>query len=98
MQAKVKTAGSQSLVVTANRLGDGRVVWLAEDGAWREDARAARVFVGAEAEQGLAAGAAAEQARAVVGAYAVTVAATPRGPWPTSMRERIRAAGPSVAA
>jgi Protein of unknown function (DUF2849) len=98
MQAKVKAGTSQPLVVTANRLLDGRVVWLADGETWTEQPRAARVFVGAEAEAGLAAGAAAEQRQEVVGAYAVVVTRTPDGPWPVGMREQIRAAGPSIQA
>jgi hypothetical protein len=40
MQATVKTKGTaQPLVVTANRLRDGRVVWLAEGGHWAEQPR-----------------------------------------------------------
>ena len=45
MQAKVKAKGAaQPLVVTANRLRDGRVVWLAEGGRWSERVAEARVF------------------------------------------------------
>lgn len=98
MQAKVKAGTSQPLVVTANRLRDGRVVWLADGGAWTENPRSAQVFVGAAVDAGLAVGAKAEQAQDVVGAYAVAVAGNPDGPWPLSMREQIRAAGPSIQA
>ena len=52
MQAKVKAGASQSLVVTANRLRDGRVVWLAGGTVWREDVRAAEVFGGPAVEVG----------------------------------------------
>jgi hypothetical protein len=98
MQAKVKAGASQSLVVTANRLRDGRVVWLAGGTVWREDVRAAEVFGGPAVEVGLAEGGAAETRREVVGAYAVAVTLTADGPWPLSMRERIRAEGPSIPA
>ena len=49
-------------------------------------------------EAGLAEGVAAETRRDVVGAYAVLVTPTPDGPWPQSVRERIRADGPSIQA
>jgi hypothetical protein len=98
MQAKVKIGAAQSLVVTANRLHDGQVVWLAAGGGWSEDARAAAVFAGGAVAAGLAEGAAAEARQQVVGAYAVEVAAGAGGAWPLSMRERIRAAGPSIPA
>jgi hypothetical protein len=94
----VKAGASQPLVVTANRLRDGRVVWLAEGNVWTENPQSAQVFVGPAVDAGLAAGAEAEHQQGVVGAYAVVVARTPDGPWPLSMRERIRAAGPSIQA
>lgn len=96
MQAKVKSRGTQALVVTANRLRDGRVVWLAADGEWAESVCAAEVFVGEAVATGLAAAARSEARQDVVGAYEVEVATTPSGPEPLRMRERVRVFGPSV--
>jgi hypothetical protein len=99
MQAKVKTKGSaQPLVVTANRLRDGRVVWLAEGGSWSEHVGEAEVFAGEAVEAGLAVGAQAERQQLVVGPYAAEVTVGAHGPVPLRAREKFRADGPSVAA
>ncbi len=80
MQAKVKAKGSaQPLVVSASRLRDGRVVWLAADGRWVEPLRDAAVYLGEQVNAGLAAGEADERRQLVVGAYAVEVVETPDG-------------------
>ncbi len=99
MQAKVKTKGTaQPLVVTANRLRDGRVVWLAAGGRWAERVADAEVFAGEAVEGGLAAAAESERQQAVVGAYAAEVAVGAAGPVPLRAREKFRADGPSVGA
>ncbi len=97
MQAKVKTKGSaQPLVVTANRLRDGRVVWLAAGGQWAEQVAQARVFRGEEGESGLAEGLEAERMQLIVGPYLAEVSLGADGPVPLRARERFRAGGPSV--
>jgi len=97
MQAKVKTKGAaQPLVVTANRLRDGRVVWLAEGGRWAEHVADAKIFLGEAAEAGLAEAAVAEQAQFIVAPYAAEVVVGASGPVPLRARERFRADGPSV--
>ncbi len=94
MQAKVRTKGTaQPLVVTANRLRDGRVVWLAEGGRWAEHLAEARVFLGEASDAGLAEADAAERAQLIVGPYLVEVGADTV---PLRARERLRAAGPSI--
>jgi hypothetical protein len=98
MQAKVKVKKGQALVVTANRLRDGRVVWLGADGIWAEGVRAAAVFAGENVAEGLARAQADEARQLVVTPYEVEVAETPDGPVPLRMRERLRVAGPSVLA
>jgi hypothetical protein len=99
MQANVKVKGTaQPLVVTANRLRDGRVVWLAADGRWMESLRDAAVYLGEQVNAGLAMGEADERRQIVVGAYAVEIVETPRGMMPLRMRERVRVEGPSVLA
>ena len=79
-------------VVTANRLRDGIVVYLASDGSWTEEIGRARI---AETEDDLAAleARAAEdvKARKVVAVYPMEVALTDGVPVATSVRERIRA-------
>ena len=97
MQATVKTKGTaQPLVVTANRLRDGRVVWLSQGGSWAERLAEAAVFAGEGVESGLAQGAEAERRQLVVGPYAVEVAVGASGPVPLRAREKFRARGPSV--
>jgi sulfite reductase (NADPH) hemoprotein beta-component len=96
MAAKL-TAPTHPVVVTANRLRDGRVVWLAPRATWSEDVRDAQLFSPADAEAGLAAGRFDEVRQLVVGAYATEAEETGHGPEPLLHRERIRAHGPSVA-
>jgi hypothetical protein len=96
MQVKVKVKTGQALVVTANRLRDGRVVWLGADGDWSEGVRSAAVFAGERVADGLARAQADEARQVVVGPYEVEVTETSDGPVPVRMRERLRVAGPSV--
>lgn len=83
-------------VFTANRLRDGRVVWLAEAGTWVESVAAAKTFPAETAEAGLAAAQAGERAQQVVGAYGIEVMLQAGQPVPVKFRERLRAQGPSV--
>lgn len=83
-------------VITANRLRDGAVVFLAADGAWRETIGDARIAAPADVP-GLLEQAANDAARNhIVGPYATGITPTPAGPVPQRQRERIRATGPSV--
>jgi hypothetical protein len=84
-------------VVTANRLGDGEVVYLSGVGvwsAWLEDAAAVETPGGEAALLSLAHRAV--EARLVVGRYRMTVTRVQGQPRATSQREIIRARGPSV--
>jgi hypothetical protein len=84
-------------VVTANRLSDGIVVYLAPDGGWAEFLADAAVFDDKPAvEAGLAAGQASVAANAVVDVFAFDVTLTPTGPEATHIRDRIRSLGPTV--
>ncbi len=80
-------------VVTANRLRDGIVVYLASDGSWTEEISRARL---AETEDEVAAleaqAAQAVKAREVVAVYPMDVALYDGAVDPLSVRERIRAA------
>jgi Protein of unknown function (DUF2849) len=83
-------------VLTANRLLDGEVVYLAADGAWVESLTAAAVLATkAEGEAALAAGLKAELNQEIVHAYLFDIVdgATRK---PIKQREIIRAAGPTV--
>ena len=79
-------------VVTANRLTDGIVVYLAPDGSWTEQIDRARI---AETEDEVAAlearAAESVKAREVVAVYPMDVALNDGAVDPLSVRERIRA-------
>lgn len=84
-------------VVTGNRLHDGAVIFLGEDGGWTsriEDARVATTEEDAKTLEDLAK--AAVTARQVVGPYLIAVVADAGGVKPVRYRERLRAYGPSV--
>ncbi len=84
-------------IVTANRLGDGVVVYLADGGAWSERVEEARVARDDEEGAALLAFAESpEQEIVVVGPYLVEVAAENGAPRPVSNREVIRSRGPTV--
>jgi uncharacterized protein with PhoU and TrkA domain len=82
-------------IVTANRLTDGRVVFRDAAGRWREAFTAAAVLDAAAAAEAVAESARDVAARLIVAPYAVDVVATAAGLAPTSMREKIRAGGPT---
>ena len=99
MSSPAKPRPAQAPVtVTANGLGDGRVVWLTAGDRWSERIAEACVFAPEQAEVALALGQAAERARLVVGAYLVEVEPSAGAPEPLKFRERLRVRGPSVAA
>ena len=80
-------------VVTANRLVDGIVVYLASDGSWTEDIARARFAETEEETKALEAQAAEDvKARKVVAVYPMEVALHDGAVDPLSVRERIRAA------
>jgi len=96
---KAAKAGPQK-AITANRLVDGLVVFLANEGAWTLDIATARVFdEGADLDAALAYGQAQHDARVIIEPYAIDVAPNDAGgPVPVRLRERIRAErGPTVA-
>ena len=84
-------------MVTANRLGDGLVVYLDRDGGWSEriaDGRVASDAAAAAALMTVAEGAAA--ACEVVEPYLIDVVDGDGSVRAASFRERIRAEGPTV--
>lgn len=85
-----------SSVITANRLLDGRIVWLGEDGTWQPLIRNARIYSNADIEDALKVQADRAQRDELVGVYGVQVTRSPSGIVPVTSRERIRAVGPSV--
>lgn len=79
--------------VTANRLTDGLVVYLAPEACWTKDLAEAAIAETGDALQALEEAAALAVAeRAVVAPYPIPVAIENGTPVATSVRERIRAA------
>jgi Protein of unknown function (DUF2849) len=95
LEQKLKISGP--VVVTANRLGDGAVVYRTLGGAWSTELDEAAVVTAAPAATTLLAAAIADDISAV-GPYVAPVRQGPDGrPQPGNLRERIRVAGPTFA-
>ena len=83
------------VVITANRLRDGAVIYRTRQGNWATELNAALVVTDALEASALLAEAAAEGVL-VVGAYPAPVEITPGGDiLPGNLRERIRSSGPT---
>jgi Protein of unknown function (DUF2849) len=84
-------------IVTANRLTDGRVVYLAEGERWVEALRGSRIaHSDDEAKTLLAIGEDAAKQRHVVAPYLIDVVVEDGRVWPVRYREVLRAVGPST--
>jgi len=94
LQQKLKVTGP--VVVTANRLGDGAVVYRAADGGWTKDLAAAAVVTTTPAAIELLTAALADKLKAV-DAYVAPVELTSQRVLPGNLRERIRFNGPTIA-
>ena len=96
LQQKVKITGP--VVVTANRLGDGAVVYWTAEGQWSTRLDEAAVVTTAPAATELLVAAATDDT-AAVGAYVAPVRLASDGwPQPGNLRESIRSKGPTVGA
>lgn len=94
-QQKLKIAGP--VVVTANRLGDGAVVYLDPQGGWTTDLAAAAVTTKVDEARVLLTQGLADDIHAV-GAYIAPVLRSPDGVLtPGNLREQIRLHGPTIA-
>jgi hypothetical protein len=94
LDRKLKITGP--VVVTANRLDDGAVVYRTRSGNWSISLDAAFVVTTAPAATELLAAALADDISAV-GAYVAPVEIGDDGrPQPGNLRERIRHAGPTI--
>jgi hypothetical protein len=95
LDRKLKITGP--VIVTANRLDDGAVVYRTRSGNWSICLDAAAVVTTAAAATDLLAAAVADDISAV-GAYVAPVEIDADGrPRPGNLRERIRHAGPTIA-
>jgi hypothetical protein len=84
-------------VVSANRLADGVVVYIGRDGSWLEKLGQARVFASKEdAEVGLSAARDDAKRNLVVEPCIVEVAEDAAGLNAVTLREAIRAFGPTI--
>ena len=83
-------------VISANRLTDGVVVWLAQEHQWVEALENAQVFPGHALESAVNAGQQAVLENVVVSPVAQPVELVGGGVMPSALRERLRATGPSV--
>lgn len=98
MAKKIENSRSGALVVTANRLRDGRVVWYGPNDTWVERIAAAEILaVGADGDA-LAQAQDWVRREIVVDVYTVPVETNDASVVPVTMRERVRAIGPSVRA
>ncbi len=96
--AQHSAKGAQFQVITANRLRDGEVVYFNAPATWVVDLKDATIAEGAEALEGLLAQAnAAPCATDVLDIYPFEVVKDASGTYAAaSVRETIRAAGPTV--
>jgi uncharacterized protein DUF2849 len=95
LEQKLKVKGP--VVVTANRLRDGAVIYRTAHGNWTTELAGAAVVTTTPAAQDLLKGAVADDVGAV-GAYVAPVEFTAdHGVGPGNLRERIRVAGPTIA-
>jgi hypothetical protein len=92
-QKKRKINGT--VVVTANRLGDGAVVYRTIDGGWTTKLHLAAIVDTAPAAAELLRAAEADDVRAV-GPYVAPVELSGDRVVPGNLRERIRVGGPTV--
>ncbi|NVK35237.1 MAG: DUF2849 domain-containing protein [Rhodobacteraceae bacterium] len=84
-------------VITANRLLDGEVVWLGDNGHWSETLQGAKVLESAEdVAEHMAIAKQAIADRFVVEAYEMAVKHEDGKLVPVRYREVIRAAGPTI--
>jgi len=93
-QKKIKITGP--VVVTANRVSDGAVVYRLADGGWTTDLDSATVSSDSASVHDLLGAAVADGLRAV-DPYIAPVKLTPGGAVrPGNLRERIRRGGPTI--
>ncbi len=95
LQQKLKLTGPA--VVTANRLGDGAVIYRTAAGRWTTELAAAAVVETTPAATELLTAAAADKLEAVDVYVAPVRVTAERRVLPGNLRERIRSGGPTVA-
>jgi hypothetical protein len=92
-----KKSGFSAVVVTANELRSGRVVFRDAAGGWTDRVAGAAIAATPEEAEALLQAARADEATCrVVEPALIDVDAGAASPLPASLRERIRAAGPTA--
>jgi len=94
LQQKIKITGP--VVITANRVGDGAVVYRRADGGWTTALDQAAVTTDAERARQLMDGAIADSLRAVDPYIAPVKLSRDGEVRPANLRERIRRNGPTI--
>jgi hypothetical protein len=93
-QKKIKITGP--VVITANRVGDGAVVYRSPDGGWTTELDGAAITTDAATARTLVAAATGDDLNAI-GPYVAPVKFLPGGGvWPGNLREMIRHGGPTI--
>ncbi len=93
-QKKIRVAGP--VVVTANRVDDGAVVYRSPDGGWTTELGGAAIVIDADSARALAEAAAGDDLNAI-GPYIAPVKVLPGGNVrPGNLREIIRRSGPTI--
>jgi predicted NAD/FAD-binding protein len=95
LQQKLKVHGP--VVITANRLRDGAVIYRTAENGWSTDLADAAVATNADQARELLAGAAGDGVAAVDPYVAPVELAPDRRVLPGNLRERIRREGPTIA-
>lgn len=84
-------------IISANRLQDGIVVYVAAEGTWTADIDQAKRFIAeAEVEAGLKQAKSDEKRNLIVDPFAVDVEAVAKGLEALTLRNAIRAKGPTI--
>jgi len=95
LQQKIKVSGP--VVITANRLADGAVIYRSAEGCWTTDLASAAVVTTAPAATELLTAAHADKLLAVDAYVAPVEVTSDKRVLPGNLRERIRRNGPTVA-
>lgn len=83
-------------VVTATRLVDGRTVWYTETRNWSENFLEAHIYPNADIVTAIETAQGDEKKQIVAYVYGVELAEDAPTPTPRTIRERIRAFGPTI--
>nr|WP_220795024.1 DUF2849 domain-containing protein [Gluconacetobacter sacchari] len=75
---------------------DGRIVWQVGEAAWSTLIDDARIIPNTQIEAAIAQATARQQEDGLVGVYGVQIESDDATPTPVTVRERIRAFGPTV--